>query len=490
VSKKRRKRNPVRDSTASKNTPATRKRTVDSFSNPAARLGFGTPNMLDSTEYVREFITRDFITLNTLFRQNWIVKRVIETVPQDMLKNWYKIDSQISPDALKKLSRLERTTGIRAKTLDALKWGRLYGGAAAVMMIEGHEDILDQPLDFDLIMPDSFKGLLVFDRWSGINPDGISLVGDVSDPDFGLPEFYTISDEALGIGLRVHHSRVLRFIGTKLPPVDEITENYWGASIVEPIMQELKKYDNTSFNVAMLVFKACVRIYAMKDIDQIGVMDEEALEELYNTLLGMNWMMSNQGLQIIGKDDTFQTHQISFSGLDKVLETFMLDLSGAAGIPVTKLFGRSPAGLNATGESDLQNYYDSIEEMQESELRPVFDRLLPVMCMSAFGAIPEDLEYSFVNCRRPTEEEKKNIATQVANAIVALVNAGIISKKTALTELRNSEEMTGMWASISDEIISQADNGNPAFGEDLPPGLLSKILEITMPPPQEEAQAA
>jgi len=280
----------------------------------------------------------------------------------------------------------------------------------------------------------------------------------------------------MGIGVKVHHSRVIRFIGTKLPPVDEMSEMYWGASIVEHILQELTKYDNTSYNVAMLVFKACLRIYSMKDIDQIGIMDETALMELYDTLTGMNWMMNNQGMQIIGENDKLETQQFSFGGLDKVLETFMLDLSGAAGIPVTKLFGRSPAGMNATGESDLQNYYDSIEEMQESELRPVFDRLLPVMCMSAFGAIPDDLEYSFVDCRRPTEEERKNIATQVANAIVALYNAGIISQKTAVLELSGSKEMTGMWGSITEEDIAQADTGYDMAGESISQEVLALLM--------------
>lgn len=68
-------------------------------------------------------------------------------------------------------------------------------------------------------------------------------------------------------------------------------------------------------------------------------------------------------MQIIDKDDDFSTHQYTFSGLSDVYQQFIMpDISGAAGIPVTRLFGRSPAGLNATGESDLQNYYDKIEE--------------------------------------------------------------------------------------------------------------------------------
>ncbi|MFP3681974.1 DUF1073 domain-containing protein, partial [Pseudomonas sp. SIMBA_041] len=65
----------------------------------------------------------------------------------------------------------------------------------------------------------------------------------------------------------------------------------------------------------------------------------------------------------------------------------MLDISGASEIPVTRLFGRSPAGMNATGESDLQNYYEVVQQQQESTLGPILDKLLPIICMSEFGAI-------------------------------------------------------------------------------------------------------
>lgn len=448
-------------------------KTQDSFSNPLARLGYGTPNLLESTEYVKNDITRDYIQLNTLYRQNWIIERLIKTIPQDMLKNWYKIETNLDPSQLKELSRVERQTGIRGSILEALQWGRLYGGAAAVMMIDGHDDILHYPLDYDLIMPDSFKGLLVFDRWCGIYPSS-ELVDDISDRDFGLPKYYTITDDVNHKGVTVHHSRVLRFIGKKLPYLDEISEMHWGSSIVETIYQELTKYDNTSYNVAALVFKACLRIYAMEDMEQIGMMDEESLKVFYDTLMGMNHVMNNQGMQIISSKDRLETQQYSFAGLKDVLDTFMLDISGAAGIPVTKLFQREPAGMNATGESDMQNYYDSIEQFQESELRPIFDRLLPVMFMSIFGAIPDDYEYSFVDCRRPTEEEKKNISTQVSNAIVSTFNAGIINKKIALKELSNSKEMTNMWASITDEDIENATDDDYIGGEDIPYNLMNQ----------------
>jgi phage-related protein (TIGR01555 family) len=176
-------------------------------------------------------------------------------------------------------------------------------------------------------------------------------------------------------------------------------------------------------------------------------------------------------MQIMGTKDSFETKQYTFAGLSDVYEMFMLDVSGASEIPVTRLFGRSPAGMNATGESDMQNYYDSIEEKQEAYLKPIIDDLLPILCMSEFGSIPDDLDFEFEPVRRPSEEEKKTIATQTTSAVETMFNAGIISQKIALKELRDSSRATGMWNNITDEDIEKADSEFGIGGE--PPSLVA-----------------
>lgn len=452
--------------------------TNDAFSNPLARLGVGTPNLLEYTEYFKTNFTADYNTLTALYRGNWIVGRIVDIVAEDMIKSWYSIKSQIPPESKKKISRLEARTKVRAKMLEGLKWGRLYGGAAAIIVIEGQEDMLDQPLNYDLIMPGSFKGLIIVDRWSGISP-GAELVENINDPDFGLPKYYTVADEAFGLGVKIHHSRVLRFCGRPLPNIEEQSEQYWGTSELERVYDELKKYDNTSYNIAALVFSANLKVYQMEGFDQLGTLNPNALKDLYQVLMLMNWMRSSQGMQVIGKDDNFSTHQYSFSGLSDIYEMFMLDVSGAAAIPVTKLFGRSPAGMNATGESDMANYYDSIEEQQEATLRPILDRLLPIMCISEFGAIPDDLEFEFEPVRRPSEEEKKNILTQVTQAVNTTYQAGIISQRIALKELRESSRATGMWNNITDEDIEKADSDFGIGGE--PPDVMATLQEQEEP---------
>ena len=445
--------------------PITNNRTVsmDAFSNVLARLGAGTPNLLEGTDYPMTRLTQNFQLMNSLYRSHWIVRKIIDTIPEDMVKNWINITTQLEPDQIKRFDKLQRTTRIQRDILQGLKWGRLYGGAAAVIIIDGHEDILDQPLDYDMIMPGSFKGLIVGDRWSGITP-GETLIEDVSSPDFGLPEYYEWNTDNFTV--RVHHSRILRFTGRELPYIEKCTEVGWGASEVEIIFDELKKRDNTSWNIAQLIFLANLRVLKMADLGEtLALGDEQSQKDLYNTVQAQNWLMSNMGMYILNQDDGFETHQYTFSGLNDIYESFMLDVAGAAEIPVTKLFGRSPAGFNATGESDSKNYYETVEQKQTAQLEPVLDKLLPIMFISEFGAVPDDLDYDFNPIGAPSESELADIIDKKSNTIINVFNAGLISQKIALKELKEMSETTGMFTNITDEDIDKADDDTDSFGD-------------------------
>ena len=123
---------------------------------------------------------------------------------------------------------------------------------------------------------------------------------------------------------------------------------------------------------------------------------------------------------------------------------------------MTKLFGRSPAGMNATGESDLKNYYDYVDSQREAKLRPALQKLLPVLCMSAWGFVPDDLDFTFPPLWTPTAKEVADIAKTKSEAIVAGFQAGLYDKPTAMKELKKLEDETGMFGAISDEEISAA----------------------------------
>lgn len=469
MAKKNKKRN-NKNKARHQNTPSTKsksERTVDALVNQNARLGAGTNNLLESTEYSNERLTQEVNLINTLYRSHWIVAKIIDSIPEDMCKNWISIKTQMAPDEKERFNKLQRNTRVKRDIIKALKWGRLYGGAGAIMIIEGHEHILDEPLKYDEIMPDSFKGLIVADRWVGLIPSN-ETIDNLSSPEYGLPKYYEwkLEDNST---VRVHHSRILRFAGRELPELERYSENHWGASEVEVIFDELKKRDNTSWNIAQLVFMANLRVLKMDDLGELlAIGDEQSQRDLYNTVRAQNELMNNMSLQVMDKTDDFQNYSYSFSGLSDVYQNFMLDIAGAAEIPVTKLFGRSPAGLSATGESDMQNYYDMIGLKQASQLEPALDKLLPIMAMSEFGYIPEDLDYEFNPLAEQSEEELAEIVAKKTASIVETFNAGIISQKIAMKELKEMSVTTGMYGNITDEDIESAESDVSVAGEDLP----------------------
>lgn len=442
-----------------------RARALDAFTNVLARLGAGTPNLLEGTEYSLQRLSRDFNQLNALYRESWIIRRIIDVIPSDMLKNWITITSGIDPDVEKKLSISLRRTQLIDKLKRGMQWGRLYGGALGVMLVKHQGYDLSQPLRLNWIMPGDFAGLLIFDRWNGVNPSS-ELIEDISDPDYGYPKYYTVTDPAGGGSVKIHHSRVIRFTGNTLPFWEEIAEMQWGASVVESVFDELKKRDNVSWNIAQLTFMANIRVLKMQDLGQLlAATDSESQAELLRTLEAQNMLLNNMGMQVMDAADGLETHQYTFGGLADCYQQFIMDISGAAEIPVTKLFGRSPSGLNATGESDLQNYYDMIAEKQEAVLRPILNKVLPPFIISTIGSLPEDFDFDFDPVAEPTDKERADLAKCGTDNVVAAYNAGLISQRTALQELKQQSERTGVWTNITDEDIERASDTVEQPGE-------------------------
>ena len=219
-------------------------RTDDAFSNPLFRLGYGSQSPLEATDYPLTRMTDNYALLNSLYRDNWVVQNVVGIIPDDMTKKWFTLGG-IGPDHLRRLERAQRLTALRERINTGLKWGRLYGGAAGILLIRGQEGMLDQPLDLELVLPGTFAGVYIVDRWSGITPDA-ELVEDLADPDFGLPAYYQVNSPEGGIVARVHHSRVIRFTGRELPYLEKLAEMYWGESEVEALYQDVVKHDNVA----------------------------------------------------------------------------------------------------------------------------------------------------------------------------------------------------------------------------------------------------
>lgn len=434
---------------------------ADGFDNFVSRVGLNNNNMLSASMYTFNYLTQNRLQLEAAYRGSWVVGQVIDTVAEDMTKAGITMSTAEKFDQRKVKREIVRR-GIEAGLCSLIKWGRLYGGAIAVIQIEGQD--MASPLDVSTIAKNQFKGLVVYDRWQ-VTPELTDVIE--TGPNMGMPRFYDIvtgwtsgdptARQAVG-QVKVHHSRVIRSIGVQLPYMQAIVEMMWGESVIERMYDRLISFDNTTMSTANLVERAnnrTVKIEKLREIIAAGGKAQKGLEAQFEM---MREFQSNEGLTLLDKEDEFSTTQYTFSGLSDVLLQFGQQLSGATGIPLVRLFGQSPAGLSATGDSDLRTYYDNINSQQNAKLTGAWELIMKCLWRSVFGKdLPDDFDFEFVPLWQMSDKEKADTANVNTQSITTAHTSGLITRATALKELRQQSSATGVFTNITDEEIKEAE---------------------------------
>jgi phage-related protein (TIGR01555 family) len=446
--------------------------TADSYENMLARVGMHTQNQHSASTYRPNWTSRNRMLIENAYRSSWIIGAAVDSVADDMTRKGFRITSEIDPKARGVLESLFDELELWENLNNILKWSRLYGGALGMILIEGQAPFA--PLRPETIGKGKFKGLLPLDRWQ-VEPDLNRRIKEIGK-DLGKPEFYAISSTGRGIpAWKIHHSRLIRFDGVTLPYQPAQTENEWGMSVVERIYDRLTAFDSATTGAAQLVYKAHLRTYSIDKLREIIARGGAPLDALLKHMDMIRMFQSNEGMTLMDKNDVFETHQYSFSGLDNVLAQFAEQISGAVGIPLVRLFGQSPQGFS-TGDADLANYYDNIGTQQERRLRQPIRRLLDVMHRSEFGQpLPEDFTFEFNPLWQMSDLDRSTIAVNTVNALNGALDGGMMNLKAAMNDLRETADITGIGGSITDEDINNADDGAPPQLDNLGNAVLPNV---------------
>ncbi|MGL5433797.1 MAG: DUF1073 domain-containing protein [Lachnospiraceae bacterium] len=380
---------------------------------------------LESYSYMYEPPTPD-VELAELYASNGLFAKIINKPAEAAFK--YGYDLKISNPETEKyiMSTLEKLK-FDEKAVTALKWSRLFGGGALLMAVNDGRD-LDEPLDWDNI--EGIDQLIVFERpeiqadYNSIytySPDNLSM------EKFGQPEHYMLNPIYGGQQFRVHESRLLIFKNGELPRTSTSNSDYmfFGAPEYNRIKRELRDTVTTHGNGYRLLERCVQAVYKVKNL-AVQLATAEGEDELVNRMHVIDMARSLLNTMLIdadGEDYTFQTFQLS--GVKDIIDESCQLLSAVTGIPQTILFGRSPAGENATGESDLSNYYDDIAQTQRIGVK---DNLITVVDIilaagEAKGDIEEipDYEVEFKPLWNLSKQEQANVDQQ--NAATELAKA-------------------------------------------------------------------
>lgn len=266
---------------------------------------------------------------------------------------------------------------------DAVKWTRLFGGALGVMLIDDG-GTLEQPLNYNRIK--SIEEIVLFER-PCVEPDYTRLYGFGGDGQnlrrrMRDPEYYRVTSQ-MGSFI-VHESRCLTFRANKLPELTKYQQyQFWGVPEYVRIREELRE-TMVSHGYSVRMLERCIQaVHKMGDLaykmateqGEAEIMKRVELVDLCRSIL--NTIVIDKD----GEDYGFQTY--TMAGVKDILDGTCNMLSAVSYIPQTVLFGRSPAGETATGESDMENWYGYLGTIQKVVLKPGVSRLLDVIFAAA-----------------------------------------------------------------------------------------------------------
>ena len=440
---------------------------ADSFQNFAANMGLGTDNISSGASYGFNPITRNRTMLEWIHRGSWVGGIAVDVIADDMTRAGVTVTGLAHPGDAERIKTEITRLKLWKAVNETIKWSRLYGGALAVMLIDGQD--MRTPLRLDTIEKGQFKGLTVLDRWY-CNPRLDDMVDEYC-PEMGMPRFYEVAVGAPALsGKTIHYTRVLRLDGVALPWNQRLQENLWGISVIERLYDRMVAFDSATTGAAQLIYKAYIRTLKIKGYKEMVGENGPAAAGLSRYIDMMRRYQSVEGINVIDANDAYENlPPPGFSGLSEALMQFGQQLAGALQVPLVRLFGQSPTGMSATGESDMRTYYDGIKHRQEEQLLSPVTLMYQAIARSlGIKGHDGDIGVMFNPLWQVTENEKSEIANKDAGSIRELFADGVICRSTALRELRITSSISGRFGTITDEMIAEADDEGPPMSEDIP----------------------
>jgi phage-related protein (TIGR01555 family) len=425
--------------------------------------------------------------LLAMYNGSDLAAKIVEAAPQEMFRRGWEVRSRdIDDDEIKALDKKSASLRLNELLLEGSIWGRLFGGSMVIMGAEDGRNP-DEELNEDSIK--TFHYLNVVDRrfvWVQ------RYYSDMLSPKFGLPEIYLITNIVSHGGMygttnpppgirlaavSIHESRCIRFDGAKTDVLTRQQLAGWTWSVLQRCYDVLRRFDGAFDSTGNLLSDASQAVFKIKNLMEMIAQNQKdkLLARMQLVDFGRSVM---RGIMVDADSEEFKREPTSFAGIPDILDRYMMRLAAAANMPVTRLFGRAPAGMNATGESDTRMWLDQIRSMQENELAPKIKCLYQLLSKAKDSGIKEkDVEFQveFRPLFEPTETESADRGLKLAQRNQILIDEGVITPEQAALGMFGSGKLSD-WVDVDVDALQKAVTGavkfDPYAAEPTPTGSL------------------
>lgn len=415
-------------------------------------------------------------TLTEFYEGNGLFAKIIDAPAEESIKHGFTLDDvkdqKVNDFCFEALDELDW----EENAMTALKWSRLFGGSIIVMLINDGRGI-DEPLDWSNIQ--SIDDMRVYDR-SLIWADTTSMFNYERDDPFrtrasrlGAPERYHVHSKYGNF--TVHESRCLVFTNGTLPEnTTHSTYELWGLPEYIRIRRAIRNTELAHSIAPKMLDRSVQAVYKMKGLAQLlATEDGEDIAVRRMQMIDLaRGLLSSIVLDADGEDYDFK--QFQYNGVSDVIDTTCNFLSAITNIPQTLLFGRSPAGMNSTGESDLENWYSFVGRIQKRTLKNNLRYLLAIIFQAgvATGEVDEvpsikvtfnplwtlsESEQADLDLKKAQIQQTKATTTQIYVDMQA-IDPSEVRKKLADSEEYDVENMLDEYDVTEDDLFPDTED--------------------------------
>ncbi len=395
---------------------------LDRLSNFVSGLGTSKDKKIAN---VYGFNLIDAQQLNAMHRSDWMARKVVDIIPDDMTREWREWQAEES--VVEAIERVERQpqVNIQAKVNEAMQLARLRGGALLVLGVEGAGQPSEE-LKLDRVKQGSLKYVHVLGR-DQVGFDEIDR--DITSPFYGEPKMWTVNGSN-GAQVSVHPSRVIRFVGAPILDKSNAESEVWGDSVLQIVYDAIQNAASSQEHTASLIPEAKTDVIYIPNLSRI--LDNEVTTQKLtarftyaNTLKSMfNMLLLESGGDAGREGEKWEQKTINFGQFPELLRLFLQVAAGAADIPLVRFLQDAPSGLGSNGETTLKNYYDNIAARQSNWLGPALWRFDEVCIRSATGTRDPAIYYQWAPLYTQTEKERAEVFKMYADGARALVGSG------------------------------------------------------------------
>lgn len=412
-----------------------------------------------------------------LYYTDWAAKKIVSIPVEDMLRYGWQYDG-LTDDQASLLLTLQDSLSALEQVKQAMRLERLVGGCIIFMGIVDGQDDPSKPVNYAALQQGCLKFLNVIPRTRVTNTE---LDYDPLSPTYGRPLTYWVN------GVQVHESRLLLFKGDPLLQVPDSTimptqwtrNDGFGVSVLMPLLDDLTRATGSRQAAYQLVQRASVFLFQTDTMDLTATNEGQAqmakMQNIINQINLFRGAVINKGA---GESDPITTISPSFGSVPELVMTFLQVLAAAGDIPGSRFFSQAPGGLNAPGDTELENYYGRLESQQEQDLRPKLMKLLKVMGPSALGEKYNSVKIDviFKPLWSLSETEQATIRTQDTTNILSMLAANLLSDFEAMEELRLRDVLI-----VEKDAEEEEEADKPVDSDDPAGDLDATIKELAAP---------